>query len=408
MKILMVNKFLYPRGGAETYMLRLGEGLARRGHQVEYFGMYDRKNVVGNHLDLAVSHVEFRGRSLGQLLYPFHILYSWEAKRKLIRLLDSFQPDVIHLNNINFQLTPSVIDGVKAKGLPLVQTVHDYQMICPNHMLYSVAEERLCQRCVDGSFWNCTRYRCIHKSRPKSILGSLEAFLSWGRGSYRKVDRYLCPSQFLEGRLLAASSVFQGKTQVLRNFIQLPEDAAAQEEKEDYVVFAARLDREKGVELLAQAARLLPEITFQVAGRGPLEDSLQGIPNVHCNGFLTGEPLQQLIARARLAVVPSVWYENCPLSILEAISLGTPVVTTALGGMEELVEDGVTGALFRELTGEGLAAVLKTLWNDQPALERMTAACTARRARMMTLERYCDELEGVYRGLLGEREGVST
>lgn len=410
MKILMVNKFLYPRGGAETYMFRVGGELARRGHRVEYFGMHDERNIVGNEQGLATFHMDFRGRSPARLLYPFQIIYSMEARRKLGQVADRFRPDVVHLNNINFQLTPSVIDAVKERGIPLVQTVHDYQMICPNHMLYNWKEGAVCERCVQGSRWNCARYSCIHGSRIKSVLGSVEAVVSWGRRSYEKVDRFLCPSRFLEEKLLSAADLFRGKTEMLRNFIELPapEDFTPEEgevPQGDYAVFAGRMDREKGVALLARAAELLPEVVFQVAGTGPMEHVLQGLPNVRLTGFLTGHPLKRLIAGAQVAVVPSVWYENCPLSILEAQALGTPVVTARLGGMEELVEDGVTGVLFRELTGEGLADALHRVLADREALERMSQNCVDRRKDMLTLEGYCAKLERIYEALASGRVG---
>lgn len=398
MKILMVNKFLYPRGGAETYMLKIGQCLAGRGHQVEYFGMYDRRNTVGNQAGLYTFHMDFRGTSPARFLYPFKILYSLEARRKMTAVLRAFDPDVVHLNNINFQLTPSVIDAAKKGRALVVQTVHDYQMICPNHLLYNLQEETVCQRCVDGSPWNCAKFRCIHGSRVKSILGAVESCISWGRHSYEKVDAYLCPSRFLERKLLERSPIFQGKTRVLRNFIELPAAEAPSRPvgAAPYVVFAGRLSVEKGVALLAQAARALPQVTFRVAGRGELAETLAHIPNIHLEGFLTGEPLTRLIAGAELALVPSVWYENCPLSILEAQALGTPVVTVNAGGMAELVEDRVTGLLLKEATGDCLAETLKTALADPQLLARMRGACLERRDEMVTLERYCDQLEALY------------
>ena len=405
-KILMVNKFLYPRGGAETYMLRLGEALARRGHQVEYFGMYDEKNTVGNSGGLSTAPMDFHARSAARFLYPLRILYSFEARRKLGAVLDRLRPDVVHLNNINFQLTPSVIDAVKGRDIPLVQTVHDYQMICPNHMLYNLEEERVCQRCVRGSRWSCARYRCIHGSRVKSILGAAEGDLSWGRHSYEKVDRYICPSSFLARQLLRASPIYQGRLEVLHNFIELPDPAEILplgDPEREYVVFAGRLSREKGLDLLAQAARLLPRVTFRVAGSGEMEAALRGIPNVELLGFLSGEPLRRLIAGAQAALVPSVWYENCPLSILEAHALGVPVVTADRGGMAELVEDGVTGALFHELSGRSLAEAVEGLLSDRPALARMRANCLRRREELPTLEGYCARMEEIYRQEIGRK-----
>lgn len=400
MKILMVNKFLYPRGGAETYMLRIGEELCRQGHSVEYFGMYDEKNIVGNQAGAYTSNMDFHSRGAERILYPFRILYSRASREKLGQVLDQFQPDLIHMNNINFQLTPSVIDEVKKRGLPLVQTVHDYQMICPNHLLYNLVERKVCERCVRGSKWNCARFGCIHGSRIKGLLGTLEALLYWKRGTYEKVDCYICPSRFLEKKLLEANPIYQGRTVVKHNFIELPDLAELANEgeldKESYVVFVGRLSQEKGVQLLAGAAHLLPQVHFVVAGAGELAEDLQGIENVTLTGFLTGTDLQRLIAKARVMVLPSIWYENCPLSILEAHSLGTPVVTVDAGGMAELVENGVTGTLFREVTAEGLAQALEQTLTDEENLERMSRNCLERRNELSDLTEYCAWLEELY------------
>ena len=167
MKILFVNKFLYPRGGAETYFLKIGEELTRRGHEVEYFGMYDEKNTVGNALHLATTNMDFHNAGPEKLLYPFRILYSFEAKRKLKQVIGQFQPDLIHFNNINFQLTPSVICAGAECGVPMVQTVHDVQMLCPNHMMMEFNSKKLCEACMGKkSKWPCVKKRCIHGSLP--------------------------------------------------------------------------------------------------------------------------------------------------------------------------------------------------------------------------------------------------
>ena len=220
MKILMVNKFLYPRGGCETYMLNLAEELKAKGHEVEYFGMYDEKNTVGNSLGLYTTNMDFHSSKAERFLYPFKIIYSREAEKKLGRVLDDFKPDIVHMNNINFQLTPSVIYAVKKRNIPLVQTVHDYQMICPNHLLYSFGEVKPCERCIGGSKFNCFKYNCIHGSKVKSLIGSIEAKLYSILKTYKKVDLYICPSKFLEQKLLSASELYKGKTLALHNFIE--------------------------------------------------------------------------------------------------------------------------------------------------------------------------------------------
>ena len=198
MKIIMVNKFLYPRGGAEMYMIRLGRYFEDCGHEVAYFGMADNQNTIGNNAGLYTVNMNFHGRLSASLLYPFRIIYSLEARRKLAKLIDDFQPDVIHLNNINFQLTPSVIDAAAGKGIPIIQTVHDYQMVCANHMMYDVVRKEPCEKCLRGSKWNCAKNNCIHASKLKSVMGSVEgAFLSKKKDLYQGRPVYL--SQPLSG-----------------------------------------------------------------------------------------------------------------------------------------------------------------------------------------------------------------
>ena len=231
-KILFVNKFLYPRGGAETYFLKIGEELTRRGHEVEYFGMYDEKNTVGNALHLATTNMDFHNAGAEKLLYPFRILYSFEAKRKLKQVIGQFQPDLIHFNNINFQLTPSVICAGAECGVPMVQTVHDVQMLCPNHMMMEFNSKKLCEACMGKkSKWPCVKKRCIHGSLPKSLIGAVEGTLYECNHVYDKIDRFICPSAFLEKKLLTVPR-FRGKTVMLHNFLSRVA-AAAPAEKGD-------------------------------------------------------------------------------------------------------------------------------------------------------------------------------
>ena len=401
MKILMVNKFLYPRGGCETYMLNLAEELKAQGHEVEYFGMYDEKNTVGNSAGLYTTNMDFHSKGLSRFLYPFKIIYSREAKRKLGKVLDDFKPDIVHLNNINFQLTPSVIYAVKKRNIPLVQTVHDYQMICPNHLLYSFNETKPCERCISGSKLNCFKHSCIHGSKIKSLIGAIEAKLYSILKTYKKVDLYVCPSKFLENKLLSASDIYKDKTFTIHNFIEkkpIPEKSAA---TKPYVAFASRLSKEKGVDLLAEAAKLLPDYSFVVAGNGPDDECLKNIPNVEMKGFLTGDELVSLIVNAKLMILPSVWYENCPLNILETHSFGVPVITMNSGGMAELVDDGKTGVLVDEPTSQAIAEAVKKCFEDEEYYSLIKKNCEGMRDKIIEVGEYCDILINKYKEILG-------
>ena len=400
MKILMVNKFLYSRGGCENYMLFLGERLKNMGHEIEYFGMYDEKNTVGNSAEKYTQNMDFHSKGAERFLYPFKIIYSFEAKKKIMQVIDAFKPDIIHMNNINFQLTPSVIYGAKKRGIPVVQTVHDYQMICPNHLLYNFDKNEICEKCLKGSYTNCIKNKCIHNSRAKSIIGAIEAGLYSLLGTYKKVDLYITPSYFLEKKLLSAKALYKGKTKTIHNFINKNDFNCENEIGGDYIAFAGRLSKEKGIELLAKTAKLLPEYTFMIAGDGPDKNLIENIENVKPVGFLSGKKLVEFMSKAKVIVVPSIWYENCPLSILEAQCMGVPVVTMNNGGMAELIEDGVTGILFDNPTPEAMAEALKRALESEEYYKTLKHECKKGTESILSVEEYADILIKEYERLI--------
>ena len=404
MKILMVNKFLYPRGGAESYMLKLGECLKNSGHEVEYFGMYDEKNTVGNSAGLYTGNMDFHTKAADRFLYPFKIIYSAEAKRKIGKVLDSFKPDIVHMNNINFQLTPAIIYAVKKRNIPLVQTVHDYQMICPNHLLYCFEENSPCERCTKGNRLNCIRHKCIHSSAIKSIFGVTEAEIYSLLKTYKLVDLYICPSRFLERKLTDSNKLYIGKTYMLHNFIEKKGLCKEADKTNPYIVYVGRLSKEKGVGLLARTAEMLPEYEFRVAGSGPDIQELRNIPNVKLMGFLTGDALSCAISEAMALIAPSVCFENCPLSILEAHSMGVPVITMNCGGMAELVEDGVTGTLADEPNAKSIANATVRLLKDEDKYFEIRNNCKERVGNILSAEDYCRLLTEKYNELILRRE----
>ncbi len=399
MKILMVNKFLYPRGGSESYMLSLGKYLEKQGHEVEYFGMYDENNIVGNSLGLYTSNMDFHSKGFSRFLYPFKIIYSLEARRKIEKVIENFKPDVVHMNNINFQLTPSIIYGVKKKKVPLVQTVHDYQMLCPNHLFYNFEKNQPCEKCVKGSYINCIKNKCIHKSGVKSIIGVIEAMLYSVLKTYKKVDMFICPSNFLENKLLSSKAFYKGKTCTIHNFINKESFSKKDFETKSYIAYVGRLSAEKGVGSIKETANLLPGYTFCVAGSGPDEDELKGIENIKMMGFLNGEALTRFISEAKALLLPSVCYENCPLSILEAHAMGVPVITMNYGGMRELVEDRVTGSLVTDISPEGIKEKIEELMEDEEYYNKLKQNCEKQRDKISDIDDYCEELIKLYRRL---------
>ena len=175
MNILFINKFLYPKGGTETYMMGLGAELSRRGHRVEYFGMEHRGNCVGNRVGAYTKDTDYHtANPVKKASYALRTIYSTHARRQLRRVLEDLQPQVVHLNNFNYQLTPAVILEIRAwdkatgRHTKILYTAHDYQLLCPNHMLNRPDTMENCTACLSGKYTPCVQHRCMHGSRAKS------------------------------------------------------------------------------------------------------------------------------------------------------------------------------------------------------------------------------------------------
>ena len=402
MKILIINKFLHPNGGSETYIFEIGKQLQKMGHEVQYFGMEHEGRIVSNNVESYTSDMNFHAGGLSKLTYPFKILYSKEARKALRPVLEDFKPDVVHLNNINFQLTPSVIDEVKSfdEKIKIVYTAHDAQWVCPNHLMRIPSTGERCLRCIDGSYGNCTKHKCIHDSKVRSLLGQIEATIYKNRHTYRKVDTIISPSQFLAD-VLSHNKDLKGRIVTLHNFVELPDasPAPANADQRDYVLYFGRYDVEKGIRIILAAARNLPEVDFIFAGKGDFEREIEELPNIQNVGFQDKEGITKLIKNARFSVFPSIWYENCPFSVIESIVNGTPVIGSNLGGVPELIDDGKTGLLFEAESVSELTDIIHNLWNDDDKIKQMKANCSqvAKSGKFDTLESYCQKLLEIYK-----------
>lgn len=400
MKILMVNKFLYPNGGSETYVFELGKEFTKKGHEVQFFGMEHTDRIVDNHAGSYTSSMDFHSGKLQKILYPFKIIYSMEARKKIRLVLDDFKPDIVHLNNINFQITPSIIYEIRKCGkkhkhhIPIVYTAHDYQWVCPNHMMLIPENGRRCFECQGGKFRSCFKNKCIHNSSIRSLLGMAEASLYKHLKTYGKVDLVICPSKFMQKKL-ASDEILKDKLKVIYNFLY--EKTSLKAEKKPYVLYFGRFTKEKGVHTLIEVCRLLPHINFVFAGSGSLEADISGYSNIKCVGFKTGRELEQLIAEAKFSIFPSEWYENCPFSVMESQYYGTPVIASDIGGVPELLEDGVTGELFIPGNATDLKEKVEDLWRDGEKLKKYIENCYTK--KFVSVEEYGKELLDIYKRL---------
>jgi glycosyltransferase involved in cell wall biosynthesis len=394
----MVNKFLYPKGGAETYMLELGQHFVNRGHEIQYFGMYDSRNIVGNSVDAYTKNIDFHDSSLYEKLsYPFRIIYSKEAREKIRIVLDDFNPEVVHLNNFNYQLTPSIILEIRKwseklnKSCKIIYTAHDPQLVCPNHMLFNPNTLEVCEKCLRGNYFNCILRRCIHGSTVRSFFGTLESFFWKIKGTYKHIDKIICCSHFMKSKI-DSNEKLSKKTIALHNYINNAKTIVYS--KKDYVLYFGRYSYEKGIKTLLKVCSELPDMKFIFAGSGPLEDEINGIDNIENKGFQKGDDLIKLIGEARFSVYPSEWYENCPFSILESITYKTPVLGSNIGGIPELIEEDKTGRLFPSGDAYELKNMIQSLWNDKELTNSYSENCD--NVKFDTIDDYYEKLIEIY------------
>lgn len=381
-------------------MLKLGAYLEQQGHAVQYFGMEHAGRCVGNRVNAYTEEIDFHsGSRLRQLVYPFKIIYSADARKKIRQVLDDFEPDVCHFNNFNYQLTPSVIlEIVKwrretGRKCRIIYTAHDYQLLCPNHLMNNPVTGENCEKCLGGHFLNCTKGKCIHGSLARSLIGTTEAEI-WGLlRVYRHFDTMICCSEFMK-RKMDSNPLFAGRTTVLHNFVEREEQRYG--EKKDYVLYFGRYSREKGVETLVDVCRNLQDIPFVFAGKGPLVELVHTAANITDAGFLQGEELKELIRGARFTVYPSEWYENCPFSVMESQMYGTPVLGADIGGIPELIQNGKTGELFVSRNRKELKKRIQKLWDNRRLTDQYSENC--RQICFDTIEEYCQKLMHIYNG----------
>lgn len=352
MKICLVNKFHYIKGGSETYYFGLGELLKKKGHDVIYFSMKDKKNVPCEQEKYFVDNVDFNCKmSPGRLVKTsLKMLYSFEAKKQFEKLIMDERPDLIHLNIFQSQLTGSIVDVAKKYNLPVIYTAHDLKSVCPNYMMLN--HGHVCEKCLHGNYINCFRSCCMKNSRAKSLLAAMESTVYKQRKIYKKIDLVITPSKFYKNKL-EESGVFDCDIVHIPNF--LPEGTEYKNVRNggDYFLYFGRLSIEKGIKNLVKAyARASTSKPLYIVGTGPEENAIRDYiqkykmeKKICMLGFKSGDELIELVQNAFAVCLVSTWYENGPYTIMEAQAVGKPVIVSDLGGLPELVTDSFLGSV---------------------------------------------------------------
>ena len=405
MKILQINKFFYRRGGAETHFLNLCRLLESRGHEVIHFSTIDSRNEPSPFSKYFIPSIDLRARHglWGSLKLAEHILYSTAAARQLEQLIKDTKPDVAHLHNIYHHLSPSILPVLKKYNIPMVMTLHDYKIICPNYKLYT--QGAICERCKKHKYYQAILHRCIFDKILPSALAALEMSVHkiWGVNE-KNIDLFISPSVFLKNKLLEWG--IENKIEVVPNFFSPAPAFSIRASDENYLLYFGRLTEEKGLLTLIWAMKQLPDIKLRLVGDGPLKEKLQNLvdmpDNIQLVGHKSGTELAQEIAGARAVVAPSEWYENYPLSVLEAMGQGKPMIAANIGGLPEIVHDKKTGLLFQSGNANDLAEKIKLLWNDAALARNLGQAGQKQVSEENNPEAYYKRILAVYKRLHDE------
>ena len=410
---MLCSNFYYRRGGDCTYLLALQSLLERHGHETAVFSMRHPQNLPCPREKYFVDFLDYA--ELNKAKNPLNAakvlgrsIWSLQARRNIARLIADWKPDVAHLQNIHAYLTPSILGPLKKAGVPVVWTLHDFKLLCPeSHFL---SNGRMCEECKGGRFWRCARNRCKKGSRAASAVAALEAYAHHWLRIAKRVDRLIAPSDFLRRKFVEFGWSGE-KFAVMPNFLPVtsatPKGPVAEG---DYGLYLGTLLPLKGVETLIRALAKAPPHPFRVAGDGEMRKRLERVAKelglaerIRFCGFLGGESLAREIAGARYAVIPSECYENFPYAAMELMAESKALIASDIGGLPELVRDGETGLLFPPGDAEALAERIGRLLENPVLCADLGAKARAFIREKCDAENYARNLLALYESVRGAK-----
>lgn len=388
-RILVANKFYYPRGGDCIYTMGLVDLLQSQGHDVAVFAMQHPENYQTAWNAYFPSEINFSlGLGLGKAaLRPFG---TGEVKRKFNALLDEFHPDIVHLNNIHTQLSPVIAELAHQRGIKVIWTLHDYKLLCPRYDCLRNGKT-VCEDCfVDKT--NVLKNKCMKNSLFASYIAYKEA-ICWTRERLEAcTDAFICPSQFMASEM-EKGGFDKRKLYTICNFLNVSKCQRESYEKENWYCFVGRLSHEKGVKTLIEAANQLP-YKLIVIGDGPLRSELELLSksNIEFVGQKQWDDLKGFVGKARFSVIPSEWNEVFGLVIIESQCLGTPVLGAKIGGIPELIKDKQEGMLFESGNVDDLKNKIEAMFNQSFDYETLAKKAQTK----FCAEKYYEQLIQIY------------
>lgn len=409
MNILLINKYLYNRGGDAISTLATGQLLQRKGHKANFWGMVHPQNPSYPYEKYFTSYVDFDSNAkIGRKFRSvFNILYSFEAKEKIRELIEKMgKPDIVHLNNFAHQISPSVLLVLKEYNIPTVMTLRDFKLVCPSW--YLMKGNNPCEKCKNKKFYHSIINRCHKNSFIKSMVVCLESYIHHQvLRSYDTIQCYIAPSKFLKEKMMEMG--FKKNIVYLPNFVNLKEFVPKYEFYENTICYFGRVSHEKGLGTLINAVEGL-DVGLKIIGAGPLLESLKlkvedkKIKNVKFLGYKTGEELMNEIKKSIAVVIPSECYENNPRTILEAFALGKSVIGSRIGGIPELIQDNINGLTFEPGNAADLRLKISSLMNNPAKVVEMGKNARKFAEERFSPEKHYSELIKIYQMAIGREK----
>ena len=386
-RVLVVHNAYQHAGGEDSVVADEVALLRRKGHDV---------------VEMRRDNHEITGR--GRAGVALETLWSTRTRRDTLRLLDEQRPDVVHVHNTFPLVSPSLYWACDEAGVPVVQTLHNFRLACPQAMF--LRDGQVCESCLGTTPWPALRHGCYRGSRAQTavVVGMLA--LHRGAGTYRrKVSRYIALNEFCRAKFVQAG-LPAARIAVKPNFADIARDPQARARARDGLLFVGRLSPEKGVDVLAAAWSQCKGGTLRVAGVGPAGAAFAAVGGVSMLGALSPPQVQAEMRDALALVLPSIWYENFPRTLVEAFGAGLPVIASRIGALAELVEDGVTGLLFEPGDAADLARVLRWARDNPARMAWMGANARDRFDELYTPDNNYARLIEIYRSAADDRRAI--
>lgn len=415
MKILLINNFYYYRGGDCTYLFSLKKLLEEKGHKVIIFSMNHPQNFYSEYSPYFVSYINYAEEIKNKSIYSgikvlFRSIYCAEARRNIEKLIIDTKPDLVHLNNIRHHITPSILRPLKNHNIPVVWTLHDYQLICPN--ISFIAGGRICEKCKKRKYFWSIFTRCKKNSFLASAMATIEHTVQIITKAYDSVDVFICPSVFLKNKFIKYD--FQSEKLILLNhFINVDcdcEDAPLG----DYLLYVGRLSEEKGVKTLIDAVINIESCKLKIVGDGPLKEDLilyvkskNADNNIEFLGYKNHTDVTKLLKKCKFLIVPSEWYEVTGLVILEAYACGKPVIGSRIGGIPEFIRDNETGLTFEPQNSYDLSSKIDFLMKNPDKIKKMGKAALSFTKQNLSSEKHYEKLMEIYKNTIAKNSKIA-